>query len=426
MKKTFKFRINASKTTIQKVEEVINLCRILYNLCLEQRKNAWQFHKKSISANSQKTQLPELKRAFPEFKNVPSQTLQDVVERIDGAFQGFFRRIKAGEKSGYPRFKGSARYDSFTLKQSGWQLNGNHLSIKKIGIFKIKLHRPILGDIKTVIIRRSSSGKWFVCFSCDNVPLNPLPKTGKAIGVDVGCEAFLTDSDGRQIENPRFLKQSEKTLQERQQSLSRKKRGSNRRAKARLLLAKSHEKIRNQRRDFHFKTANELLKANDIVCIEKLKSWKTWRSLNKSMRDAAWINFISVLKGKAVEAVREIREVPAKNTSQICSGCGEIVPKNLSVRIHHCPSCHLNIDRDINAAINILKLGASFRDSVSICPEKPRPSGRGSSRIIIDSERNNAIVDYLSKDGELSFKEELNLGGKHGFRAKQTLTNQSG
>ncbi len=366
MKKTFKYRIKANKDTFTKTEEVFNLCRILYNLSLEQRRNIWKFYQKSITSNTQKKQLPDLKKAFPEFNKVPSQSLQDVIERVDRAFQGFFRRVKSGEKVGYPRFKGYNRYDSFTLKQAGWRLEGKNLAIPKVGTFKIILHRPIEGNIKTITIRKNSTGKWFVCFSCDNISTKPLLKTGKQIGIDMGCESFLTDSNNRKIGNPLFFKKSQDLLKARQQVLSRKFKGSNRRNRARMLIAKAHEKVLNQRKDFHFKIANQLLKENDILYIEKLKSWKTFRSLNRSMRDVAWFNFFSILKAKAAEAERRIVEVPAKGTSQICSGCGKEVPKNLSIRIHNCPLCHLIIDRDYNSALNILRLGASHQDSVSL------------------------------------------------------------
>jgi putative transposase len=192
------------------------------------------------------------------------------------------------------------------------------------------------------------------------VPIKPLPKTDKAIGIDMGVESFLTDSNNRKIDNPCFFKKSGDILKTRQQRLSRKVKSSHHRNKARVLVAKIHEKIFNQRRDFHFKTANQLLKENDTIYIEKLNSWNAFRNLNRSMRDVAWFNFFSILKAKAEEAGRQIVEVPAKNTSQICSSCGAIVSKGLETRIHNC-SCGLNIDRDFNSALNILRLGQSLQ-----------------------------------------------------------------
>jgi len=362
MKKTFKYRAKINKQSEANAKQWLDLCRYLYNSCLEQRINSYKTTGKGITANQQMVQLPPLKTKQVEYKQVNSQTLQDVVQRLDKAYKAFFRRVKSGEEEpGFPRFKGRHRYDSFTLKQTGWTLNSNRLHIKNIGTFKLRLSRPIEGDIKTVNIRRSVTGKWFVAFSCDNVQDNPLPKTGKKIGIDVGCISFLTDSNGNKIDNPRFLKKSQELLTKHQQALARKKRGSNRRKKARQLVAKTHETIKNQRRDFHFKTANQLIKNNDVIYIENMSSWITeYRRLNKSMRDVAWFGFFDILYHKAEDAGRIIVKVPAKNTSQKCSSCGQIVEKDLSVRIHNCP-CGLIIDRDFNAALNIIRDGQSLQ-----------------------------------------------------------------
>jgi putative transposase len=306
-------------------------------------------------------QLPELKVAFPEYSDVGSQVLQEVLERLDKAYANFFRRVKNGNgKAGFPRFRGKDRYDSFTLKQCGWKLNGKYLSIRKVGRFKLRLSRPIEGDIKTVTIRKASTSKWYVCFSCDNVPEKPLPQNGKSIGIDVGCESFLTTSEGMKVENPRFFKKSQDILTLRQQKLCRRVKGSNRRCKARILVAKAHEKVYNQRRDFHFKLANQLLKHYDTIYIEGMNSWNSHRTLNRSMRDVAWFGFFEILNAKAEEAGRRVIEVPAKDTTQLCSQCGARVPKDLSVRIHSCPSCGLSIDRDFNSALNILGSGRPF------------------------------------------------------------------
>lgn len=361
MKKSFKYRIYSNKETVQKAEKWLSLCRQLYNNCLNERIIAYKERKENTSQYVQMKNLPYLKKTFPEYKEIGSQTLQDVIQRLDKAYQAFFHRVKNKEKAGFPRFKGQNRYDSFTLKQTGWKVDGKYLTIKNMGKFKIKLSRPIDGTIKTLTISRSRTSKWFVSFSCDNVPAKPLPKTGKTIGIDMGCESFLTESTGRKTDNPRFFKNSQDILKIRQQKLSQKVKGSNRRSKARVLVAKIHEKIFNQRRDFHFKIANQLLKENDTICIEKLNSWKTFRNLNRSMRDVAWFNFFSILKAKAVDAERQIVEVPAKGTSQMCSGCGNEVPKDLSVRIHSCPFCNLVLDRDHNSAINILRAGQALQ-----------------------------------------------------------------
>jgi len=349
MRKSFKYRIKTNQRIQENLENWLFLCRQLYNDCLRERIETYKKEKKSIFQSEQKKKLPLLKKRNPQFKQVNSQTLQDVIERLDRAFQGFFRRLKARNgRAGFPRFKGQNRYDSFTLKQTGWKLKLKErtLEIKNIGKLKLIYHRPIEGTIKTITIRRTLTNQWFAIFSCNNVPQRLLSKTNKAIAIDVGCQSFLTDSNGNKITHPRFFKNSQSLLAFRQQRLSQKAKDSERRKKARLLVAKIHQKIFNQRKDFLFKTAHKLIKEFDKIYIEKLNSFKTFRSLNRSMRDAAWFQFFSILKAKAEEAGRQIVEVPAKNTSQICSRCGAKVPKSLEVRIHHCSYCGLTIDRD--------------------------------------------------------------------------------
>ena len=363
MKKTFKYRIKLGKETEDNMNIWLGLCCDLYNTALEQKINLWKKEKKSISYFDQKKQLPKLKKDFPEFKQVGSQVLQDVIIRLDRSYQAFFRRVKKGETPGFPRFRGKDRYDSFTLTQAGWKfVDEKHMEIKNIGRFRVSLHRPIEGDVKTVTVKRTFSGKWYILFSCDNVPKRLLPKTNNKIGIDVGCESFLTTSNGEKIGNPRFLNKSQELLCERQRKLSLKKKGSNRRKKAKIMLAKIHEKIYNQRRNFHFKVALDLVRNNDIICIEKMNSCKTFRSLNRSMRDVAWFAFFDTLNFKAEEAGRLVVKVPSKITSQMCSQCGELVPKDLRVRTHSCTHCGLIMDRDVNAAKNILRLGTSLQD----------------------------------------------------------------
>jgi len=360
MRKTYLYRAKINKKTEANCNQWLEICRTLYNLALEQRIDAYKKYGKSISCISQQNQLVELKEAFPEFKVVGSQVLQDVIERLDRAYKAFFLRIKQRNgKAGFPRFKSKNRYDSFTLKQAGWKLEGKYLYIKNIGRLKLFLSKPILGDIKTVTIRRSSSGKWFVSFSCDNVPVRKFASTNTSIGIDVGIKSFCVDSDGNQIENPKYLKKSLKLLRKRQRSLSRKVRGSNRRYDARLLVAKCHEKVSNQRKDFLHKVANSYIKNNQTIYIEEIniKGMMRNRHLSRSIADSSWGMFFNFLLYKAEEADRVVVKVTPNGTSQICSGCGEKVPKSLSVRVHQCPFCNLVLDRDHNASLNILRVG---------------------------------------------------------------------
>jgi putative transposase len=360
VRKAFLYRAKISKQTETNCNQWLELCRQVYNLALEQRRLIYKQRKKSVSSVFQMAQLPELKEGFPEYKMVGSQCLQDVIQRLDRAFQRFFQRIKNGHCNiGLPRFKSFNRYDSFTLKQTGWRLEGRYLTIRNIGRFKLFLSRPIEGQIKTVTIRRASSGKWFVAFACEDVPKKSFPEVSASIGIDVGLKSFATDSDGRQIQNPMYLRQSLKLLRRRQRFLSRKKKGSERRKDARILVAKTHEKVSNQRKDFLHKLANFYIKSYQTIFLEDLNIRGMVRNkhLSRSISDSSWGMFFNLLSYKAEEAGRMVVKVLPNGTSQICSGCGEKVPKSLAVRIHCCPFCGLVIDRDHNAALNILALG---------------------------------------------------------------------
>jgi putative transposase len=364
MRKTFLYEAKISHITAAHAERWLEICRTLYNVALEQRISIYRQHKKTISVYDQANQLPELKKEFPVFKAVGSQVLQDVLERLDAAYKSFFRRVKQkGQKAGFPRFKGDGRYDSFTLKQAGWKLSGRYLTITRIGRFKLFLSRPIEGDIKTITVRRVPGGKWLVAFSCDNVPAKKLPASDKEVGIDVGIKSYCVDTDGGIVENPAYFRKSEKILRRRQRSLSRKKKGSKHRSKARVLVAKAHVKIRNQRRDFLHKTANSYIHKYGTIMVEdlKIKNMVQNRHLAKSILDSSWGMFSELLSYKAEEAGKTVVKVTPNGTSQLCSGCGVKVPKTLAARTHRCPYCSLVLDRDINASRNILRAGQAFQ-----------------------------------------------------------------
>lgn len=360
MRKTFQYRAYCNVRTEENALRWLELCRTIYNLALEQRILLWKQSKKSISCYSQITQFPELKVAFPEFANVNAQCLQDVLERLDKAFQGFFRRIKAGQKAGFPRFKSEKRYDSFTLKQLGWKIvESKYLIVTNVGTFKLKLSRPIEGKIKTVTIRHSSTGKWFVSFSCDEVQPRTFPATNKTVGIDVGIKHFAVDSDGGIVENPSYLRQSLKKLRVLQRTLSRRVRGSKRREKTRIQIAKLYEKVANQRKDFLNKIAFQYVQRYQYIAVEDLSIGGMLHNhyIALSIQDSSWGMFFQTLQFKAAEAGREVLKVRPNETSQRCSSCGENVPKKLSTRIHICPSCGIVLDRDYNAALNIMRRG---------------------------------------------------------------------
>ena len=366
MKKTYKYRIYANKKTLEKVDYWLYLCRQLYNTALEQRISIYRSNGASIHRYEQNHQLLGLKDSFPEYKDIGAHVLQDVVNRLDKAYQVFFRRVKAKDgKAGFPRFKGRSRYNSFTFPDSsGWKLEDNHLLVKKIGVFKLKLHRPIEGDIKTVTISKDASGKWYVCLSCNNVPEKKLARLSNTVGVDVGIKSYCVDSDGVLTDNPEYFKNQQRLLRIRNRALARRKLRGNRRNKARVMVAKTHEKIARQRNDFLHKLANYYIANYGQIFIEDLQIQNMVRNkhLSKPITDASWGKFFELLTYKAAEAGRIVTKVPPRNTSQICSRCGNIVAKTLAVRVHECPYCGLVLDRDYNAAININAVGQTVQE----------------------------------------------------------------
>ncbi|MEJ7861528.1 MAG: transposase [Pyrinomonadaceae bacterium] len=359
--KAYKFRLQTSKAVEAKLENTLNLCRELYNSALRERKDAWTINRINVNRFDQDKQLPEIKKTNPEYKDIHSQVLQDVLKRLDKSFQSFFRRVKQSVKAGFPRFKGKNWFDSFCYAQSGFSLSGSHLTLSKIGKVKIKLSRSVIGKIKTCTIKKEID-KWFVIFTVETLP-EPLDKTGESVGLDVGISAFATLSDGTQIDNFKYYESTQKKLRIAQRRVSRRKKGSNQRRKAVLQLKKIHRKIRNQRNDFQHKVSTYLVKTYDLIAIEKLNILGMSRGiLSKQVNDAAWNSFFQKLRYKVENTGKKSIEVNPNGTSQICSSCSEIVKKDLSVRVHHCHHCNLTIDRDENAALNILRLGLSLKD----------------------------------------------------------------
>jgi len=298
---------------------------------------------------------------------------------LDKAFCAFFRRVKTGETPGYPRFKGYNRFDSVEFTYSdGVRFRGNRLYIQHIGEVKVKLHRPIEGKIKTTVIKRQA-GRYYACFSTEReerpllhieVERPAMEPTGAVVGLDMGISKLVTTSDGAFYEPPKYLRRAEAKLRRLQRKVARRQKGSNRRRKAVLHLQQAHEHIRNQRLDTAHKIARKLVNGYDLIAVEDLNTQGMMKNhhLSKSIADAAWNTFITILMSKAEEAGRQVVKVDPKYTSQICSKCGEIVKKEqtgqalsaLSVRVHKCPHCGLVLDRDINAAKNVLARALKF------------------------------------------------------------------
>jgi putative transposase len=372
MKRTYKYRAYANQEALENAGRWLDICRRLYNWGLEQRITAYKEFGVALTGYGQCYGLPDLKKANPEYTTVDAQCLQDILDRVDKTYKAFFRRVKSGEKAGFPRFKGKNQFSSFSLRQHSWWLNGRKLRIAKVGTFKLHLSRPICGRVKTVTMYKDTIGRWYACFSCDEVPEQRLPENDKAIGLDVGIKSFCVDSEGRKTSNPLFFKRGQAQLRRRQRVLSRRVKGSHGRAQARLQVAKAHEKVANQRRDFLHKVANHYISKYGVIAVENLniKGMVRNHHLARSIQDSSWGEFFRMLSYKAESAGRILIEVPAYNTSQNCSGCGEKVPKTLADRIHACPHCGLVMDRDENAAKNINRAGQArqaLTKEVALC-----------------------------------------------------------
>jgi putative transposase len=372
VRKTFKYRLHPTPTQARALDSVLWRCRTLYNTALEQRRTWWQRGQgKGASYSQQKAELRDLKAAFPEYAEVNAQVLQDVLLRVERSYQAFFRRVQAGETPGYPRFQGRTRYNSFTYPQvgagTGTYLDNGFLVLSKIGRIGLRWSRPLKGVPKTITISREADG-CYVCFSCAEVPIQPLPPTGLETGIAVGLKVFLVTAEGDVVENPRHYRRGEKWLAKAQRRVSRRQKGSNRRKKAVVLLARAHQHVQRQRRDHHHKTARALVRAYDTIYLEDLRVANLLRNrhLSKSISDAGWAQFRSILSYKAACAGKRVIAIPPQYTSQDCSGCGARMPKSLSVRTHVCPSCGLVLDRDENAARNILRAGQAHQGAVAM------------------------------------------------------------
>jgi putative transposase len=379
VRKTYKYKLKPTPEQERVLGRTLMLCRHVYNAAIGERREAWHKCSMTVTHYQQQAELPGIKEALPEYGDVNAQVLQDVVLRVDRAFQAFFRRIREGQTPGYPRFHGRDRYNSFTCPQmgehGGARLDNGFLVLSKIGCVAVRWSRPLEGTPKTVTISREADG-WYVCFSCADVPTQPLPATGQQTGIDLGIEAFATLSDGTRIFAPGWYRKAERALKTAQRRVARRKNGSNRRRKAVALLAKAHQKVKRQRRDFQHKMSLSLVRENDTIYHEDLQVRNMVKNhcLAKSIQDAGWSAFLSILAYKAACAGRQVIAVNPAFTSQRCSGCGVMVAKGLSGRWHACPECGASLHRDHNAARNIERLGQSLRGGVAVVASENRES----------------------------------------------------
>jgi putative transposase len=362
MIKNYKYRIYPKHSQETLLEQQLEECRWLYNHLVAQRKTSYEQTGKAPGLYDQQKTLPALKAERSTLQLCNAQALQNVAVRVDLAFQAFFRRVKNGEKPGYPRFKGYGRYDTITYPQpaSSCEVKNGKLKVSKVGNVPIKLHRPLEGKVKTATLTRASTGKWYVCFAVE-VAERRLPQNKNQLGIDVGLTTFATMSDGTTIENPRFFRKEEKALAKVQRKLSKAQKGTPLRKKRRKMVGRVHERIGFKRANFSHQQSRKVVNSNGFIAVEDLHINRMVRNhcLAKSISDAAWSNFFTMMRSKAVEAGYVFIAVNPAYTSQTCSKCGYRLLDKLTLadRIFTCLCCQLVIDRDHNAALNILRLG---------------------------------------------------------------------
>lgn len=379
--RNYKFRMYPTKSQAEQLEIQFEFLRFLYNSALQERIDYYNKYKENLSYCAQSKHLPEIKELFPEeTKNIHSQILQECLKTLDKAFSAFFRRLKNGENPGFPRFKKFKRFVSIKFPQVISDLSRGCIVLRKLGNEKAKLkvsgfqkefefvlHRVMLGICKTVMIKKEPSGKYHVIFSCINVPKNVYPSTGKTVGIDLGLTNFLTLDDGKQFHHPKPYKTAKEKLAYRQRKLELKQRGSKNREKQRVLVAKQHERVVNIRDDFQHKLTIEILDNYDTIIMEKLNikamlESKGYEVSKANISEASWGGFVQKLSYKAESADnKQLILVDPRNTTKTCSSCLFVKDKmGLYERVFFCEKCGLSIDRDINAAKNIKRLGTSL------------------------------------------------------------------
>lgn len=357
MRKAFKFRIYPTRNQERELGIVLETHRRLYNACLEQRKLSYGEDGIAVSFYDQCKWFTNQRLANKWFGRLNASSAQATMRRLDKAFKAFFRRIKSGDKPGYPRFKAAGRFNSieFPAYGNGICFKDRKLRVQHVGLVKAKQHRETEGKVKTATIKVEND-RWYVILSCDLGEIKIPASQNPAVGIDVGLKSFLTTSDGMKEPNPHYLKRELPALRRAGRAVSRKKKGGNNRKKAVKRLRAIYAKVKNLRYDHRHKTSLNLCRRYGLIAVESLniKGMLRNRWMSRATADAAWGGFLATLKHKAESAGVSVVEIDPRGTSQMCSGCGCEVRKSLAVRIHRCPHCSLVLDRDENAARNIL------------------------------------------------------------------------
>jgi putative transposase len=393
MRRSYKFRLRPTRKQQAALCACLEDTRQLYNAALEERREAWRAGRHRITFYSQSAQLKEIRAEDPgRYGRWSFSCGRSAVRRLDRAFQGFFRRVRAGEKPGYPRFKGRGWWDSIEWPEGNgarWD-SVPHPKVTRvyfmgIGHVRVHQHRAVKGRVKSITAKREG-GYWYVILSCDDVPAEPLEPTGSPVGIDLGVASFLTTSDGSHVPNPRHLAASADRLVTAQRDLARKKRGSIRRRKAAARIARLHGRVARQRLDHAHQIALALVRAYDVIVHEDLKITNmTARpkprpaddggyapngaaaksGLNKSIHDAGWGIFLRVLSAKAESAGRTVIAVDPRHTSQRCAQCGHTAAGNRVTQAEFwCLACGYQSHADVNAARNILRTGLVLREAL--------------------------------------------------------------